>query len=152
MSTKLSPESFVALAAVAWADGRMSSAESAGLLRAAREHGLDDDALATVERATKEKVSIDDFDAAGLSTWERLVTYGLAVWLSRLDGVQQGSEIASLKQLAQKLESGDVTAFKLQNAASASFDVAMLPDGHRPDRYDFGAFEATLRGKLPTLK
>lgn len=152
MSTSLPPQSFVALAAVAWADGRMSKDEATGLVHAAKTHGLEGDALADVERATRQKVGIEAFDASGLSSWQRLVTYGLATWLSRLDGVQGGAEIGSLKELSSKLQSDEVTAFKLQNAASAAFDVAMQPEGRRPERYDFATFESTLRTRLPTVK
>lgn len=152
MSTKLPPESFVALAAVAWADGRMSRDEAKGLVHAATTLGLEGEALAKVENATKEKVAIDTFDATSLSSWERLLTYGLASWLTRLDGLQGGAEIESLKKLAEKLQSNEVSPFKLQSAASAAFDTAMGKDGRKPDRYDFAAFEAALRVRLPTVK
>ena len=72
MSTKLPRESFVALAAVAWADGRMTKIEAQGLVQAAKSLGLDADDLAAVERATKEKVTIETFDASKLSAWEGL--------------------------------------------------------------------------------
>ena len=152
MSTKLPPQSFVALAAVAWADGRMSKNEAIGLITAAKTLGLSGDELASAETATKEKVSIDTFDAEGLSTWDRLLTYGLATWLARLDGVTQGAELDSLRKLAGKLENAEVTAFKLKSAASAAFDVAMQPEGRRPDKYDFAGFEKILRERLPTVK
>jgi alkylated DNA repair dioxygenase AlkB len=151
MKTKLPTQSFVALAAVAWADGRRSKNEAAGLLRAARELGLSESELQSVETATKEKVAIDAFDAAPLSSWERLLTYGLASWIARLDGVTQSEEIASLRALAAKLQSSEISAFKLASAASAAFDVALLPEGRRPDRYDFAAFEVTLRERLPAV-
>lgn len=152
MPTKLPPQSFVALSAVAWADGRMSKNEATGLLAAAKALGLDEGELAAVEKSTKEKVSIDAFDATGFSTWDRLLTYGLATWLARLDGVTQGTEIDSLRALEGKLEGGEVTTFKLKSAASAAFDVAMQPEGRRPEKYDFAGFEATLRQRLPTVK
>lgn len=152
MPTKLPPQSFVALSAVAWADGRMSKNEATGLLAAAKALGLEGEELAKVETATKEKVSIDEFDAAGFSTWDRLLTYGLATWLARLDGVTQGAEIDSLRKLEGKLENADVTQFKLKSAASAAFDTAMQPEGRRPEKYDFGGFEKILRERLPTVK
>ncbi len=150
MATQLPNESFVALAAVAWADGRMSRDEALGLIKAATNAGLEGDALASVERATKEKVELDAFDAGKLSAWERLVTYGLATWLSRVDGVQQGAELDSLRALATKLGSSEVTEHKLAAAAAVAFDVAMQPKGRRPDRYDFAAFEKTLKERFPT--
>jgi len=73
-------------------------------------------------------------------------------WLSRLDGVQGGDELASLRALASKLTSPDVTDFKLRSTAATAFDVAVLPDGQRPDRYDFAAFEAKLLVKFPKAK
>lgn len=149
MATKLPNESFVALAAVAWADGRMSKDEALGLLKAAKNAGLEGDALAAVERATKDKVALDAFDATGLSAWERLVTYGLASWLTRVDGVQQSAEADSLRALATKLRSSEVTDHKLAAAAAVAFDVAMQPAGRRPDRYDFEAFEKTLKDRFP---
>ena len=80
--------------------------------------------------------------------WDRLLTYGLATWLARLDGVTHATEIESLRAL----EGGEVTQFKLKSAASAAFDVAMQPEGRRPEKYDFGAFETILRQRLPTVK
>ena len=152
MTTTLPPASFVALAAVAWADGRMTKDEALGLVTAAKRYGLAGEDLATVERATKEKVELSTFDASGLSTWDRLLTFGFANWLSRLDGVQGGLERESLRTLAAKLESADATDFKLRSAAATAFDVAVLPDGQRPERYDFGAFEAQLLVKFPKAK
>lgn len=151
MPSKLPKSTFVAIAAVAWADGRMSKAEAHGLVHAAQAMGLEGADLAAVEQATKEKVSIDAFDPAGLTDWEKLVTYGLAHWLSRLDGVQQGAELDSLRALHGKLASGDVTDYKLRSAAAIAFDVAMQPEGRRPDRFDFAALEAQIAERFPTV-
>jgi len=151
MPSKLPKSTFVAIATVAWADGRMSKAEATGLVHAAKTLGLEGDDLAAVERATKEKVTIDAFDPSGLTTWEKLVTFGLANWLSRLDGVQQGAELDSLRALHGKLEGGEVTDYKLRSAAAIAFDVAMMPEGRRPDRFDFGALEAQLAERFPTV-
>lgn len=151
MPSKLPKPTFLAIASVAWADGRMSKAEAQGLVHAAKALGLEGDDLAAVENATKEKVTIDAFDPAGLTDWEKLVTFGLANWLSRLDGVQQGAELDSLRALHGKLVGGDVTDYKLRSAAAIAFDVAMMPEGRRPDRFDFGALEAQLAERFPTV-
>jgi hypothetical protein len=147
----LTSESFVALAAVAWADGRMSKAEATGLLSAAKAAGLEGAALAAVEKATTEKTSLESFDAKALSDWTRLVTYGVAQWLSRLDGVQQRAEVDSLEALAKKLTFGGLDDHKLKSAAACAFDVSMMPEGRRPDRFDFGALEAKLRERFPKM-
>lgn len=151
MPTQLPRESFVALAAVAWADGRMSKDEALGLLSAARAHGLAGEDLASVERSTKEKVELDAFDPTALSGWQRVLTFGLASWLSRIDGVQQAAEMSSLHALARKLESTDATDHRLRAAAATAFDVSMLPEGRRPERYDFIAFESRLEERFPKL-
>src|SRR5690348_5954125 len=135
MTTKLPPSSFTALAAVAWADGRMTKVESQGLIHAARKLGLEADDLAQVERATREKVTLEGFDASKLGLWERLLTYGLASWLSRIDGLQQQVETESLRELGRKLGVGaDITDHRLGVAAAVATDIAMLPEGRRPDR------------------
>ncbi len=130
----------------------MGKSEATGLVHAAKSLGLDGDDLAAVERATKTKVALDAFDSSGLSDWERLMTYGLASWLSRLDGTQQAVEIENLRVLAGKLESPEVTDHRLRAAAAVGFDVAMLPEGRRPDRYDFAALESRLRERFPSAK
>jgi len=37
-------------------------------------------------------------------------------------------------------------------AEAVAFHIATLPEGRRPDRYDFAAFEAELDKRLPTVK
>ncbi|MCB9594699.1 MAG: hypothetical protein H6719_18410 [Sandaracinaceae bacterium] len=146
--SKLPSEAFVALAAVAWADGRMSKSEGAGLLRAATEAGLDADGLAAVEAATKTSVSLDDFDPSGLAPYQRGLTYALASWIARVDGLAAGSEREALAQLGRALE---LPQDKCQLAASAAADIATLAGGHRPEKYDFAALTERLREKLPSL-
>jgi hypothetical protein len=145
---KLPKESFVALAAVTWADGRMSRNEAEGLLRAARTAGLEGEDLAAVEEATKERADLSGFDPGGLSPWERGLTYALAAWLARVDGVENAAESATLASLGAALE---LPQDKLDSAAAGAFDVACLPSGHRPDKYDFGALEQRIRDRLPSL-
>jgi len=48
MPSKLPKSTFVAIASVAWADGRMSKAEAQGLVHAAKTLGLEGDDLAAV--------------------------------------------------------------------------------------------------------
>jgi tellurite resistance protein len=146
MPNLLPAQSFVALAAVAWADGRLVRAEATALVDAAKKHGLEGDDLARVEQATKAQVSLDAFDPAKLTVWECVVTYALATWLARLDGVQSTSESVVLKKLADRL---GLEPGLCERAAGAAFDIAVLPEGGRPDRYDFEKLVARLRERLP---
>jgi hypothetical protein len=144
----LPKESFVALATVAWADGRISTGEGASLLRAAQASGLEGDDLGVVEAAIKELVVLDAFDPGAMSEKDRALTLALAYWLARVDGVSSAPELTSLRALGDKLGLSD---FKQRSCESAAFDIACLPGGHRPEKYDFSALADKLVEKLPML-
>jgi uncharacterized membrane protein YebE (DUF533 family) len=146
MSNKLPKQAFVALAAVGWADGRLTRPEATALVDSARKHGLDGDDLAAVERSTKAAVALAAFEPGEMSEWERTITYALASWLARLDGVQSSSETETLKQLGERLGLTDAVR---ERAAAAAFDIAVLPEGGRPDRYDFDKLVERLKVRMP---
>ncbi|MBK7580459.1 MAG: hypothetical protein IPI67_09665 [Myxococcales bacterium] len=148
MSLALPRESFVAIAAVAWADGWMKKTETEGLKRAATACGLSDEDFVSVEQAAKGGVDLDGLDLSGMSGWQRAVTYAVANWLARIDGVVNTEELKNLKHMGRLL---DLPQTKLDAAASAAFDIACLPGGHRPDKYDFDALATRLREKVPSL-
>jgi hypothetical protein len=148
MAISLPTQSFVALAAVAWADGRLTRPEATALVDAAKKHGLEGEDLAEVERSTKTAVAVDAFDPGGMSRWDRVVTYALASWLARLDGVQSTGESEVLGKLGDRLALDEGIRTR---AAGAAFDIAVLPEGGRPDRYDFAKLVERLREKLPQL-
>jgi hypothetical protein len=148
MSIQLPKSSFIALSAVAWADGRMSRDEAAGLLRAAEKCGLEGEELAEVERATKASVSLDAFDPDDLDGWQKGLTYALASWLARIDGITSTEEHQSLAALGERL---GLSKDKLGAAASAAFDVSTDKGGHRPEKYDFEKLIEKLAVKLPSL-
>jgi uncharacterized membrane protein YebE (DUF533 family) len=148
MALTLPSQVFVALAAVAWADGRLTRAEGTALVEAARKHGLDADELAAVAHSMSAPVAVDAFDPGALTQWQRVVTYALASWLARVDGVQSSSESAVLGKLGDRL---GVEEGLRQRAAGAAFDIAVLPEGGRPDRYDFEKLVARLHEKMPQL-
>jgi hypothetical protein len=148
MSIKLPKQSFVALAAMAWADGSLKGNEGPALLRAARECGVAGDDLGLVEASTKTKVGIGDFDSGEMSEWERVVTYALASWLAQVDGVVSTDESKTLAELGERL---GLAAPLRQRAAAAAFDIAVLKEGGRPDRYDFVKLVARLKERMPQL-
>ena len=145
---KLSKQPFLALAAIGWIDGSLQKVEAVGLLRAAKEAGLQGDELAAVEKATKEKVTLDGADVAGMSEWEQVLTYALAAWFAQLDGVVSTSEHTTLVALGEKL--GLKEALRKRAAAVAN-DIACLPEGGRPERYDFDKLAARLKERMPQL-
>lgn len=148
MSNALPKQAFIALAAVGWADGSLRRSEAQGLVEAAKKLGLEGDDLAGVEACTTTPVALEAFDPGDMAEWDRVMTYALATWLARLDGVQSTSETKTLKTLGDRL---DIGAPVRDRAASAAFDVAVLPEGGRPDRYDFAKLVARLKEKLPKI-
>lgn len=146
---KLSKQPFLALAAIGWIDGSLQKVEAVGLLRAAKEAGLEGDDLAEIERSTTEKVSLDAADVGGMSEWEQVLTYALAAWFAQLDGVVSTSEHATLVLLGDKL--GLKESLRTRAAVVAN-DIACLPEGGRPDRYDFDKLAARLKERLPQLE
>lgn len=126
----------------------MRKDEARGLLRAAKRHGLAGEDLEVIEKATEQPIKMEDVDVTGLDPWGRLFTYALANWLAKLDGVVNTEELASLRALADQVDLPDP---KLQAARSAVMDILVLPEGNRPEKYDFDALEARLQEKLPAL-
>lgn len=136
------------IAAVAQADGLIRQDETKALLRAAAQCGLAGEEIAAVEAAAKGGVALPAVDVGGLNDWQKGLTYALAYWLAKVDGVVNAQELAHLRELGQKL---GLPKLKLEAAQSAVFDVTCLPGGHRPEKYDFGALAERLRVKLPSL-
>ncbi|MBN2194226.1 MAG: hypothetical protein JW751_15525 [Polyangiaceae bacterium] len=148
MALDLPRDSLLAIVAVAWADGLLKQNESSGLLRAAAQCGLAGEDLAAIETATREGVSLEAIDLGGLSDWQKGLTYALAYWLAKVDGVVNAQELGHLRRLGEMV---GLHKLKLEAAQSAVFDVTCLPGGHRPDKYDFSALAERLRIKLPSL-
>jgi uncharacterized membrane protein YebE (DUF533 family) len=145
MSGKLSRDVFVALAAVAWADGQLAEEEAQGIVRAARDAGLDGDDLAAVEEAARSAQSLDAINLSGLSRADKMFVYATAVWLSRLDGVVETGERATLWKLGDKLGLPDGIR---TDASAAAFRVAQLPTGDRPEKFDFVALRERIAERI----
>jgi hypothetical protein len=144
---KLPRQSFLALAAIGWADGSLQRIEGTSLVRAARECGLAGDDLAAVEHAAKNRRGLEGIDLTGLSRWEQVLTYALASWFAALDGVISTSEHETLVRVGDKL--GLDPALRTRAAVAAN-DIACLPGG-KPDRYDFVKLVERLRERMPQL-
>lgn len=144
----LSKRSFLALSALGWVDGSLQRIESVGLLRAAREAGLTGTDLDEIEKSTKEKHTIDEMDLSGMSEWDQVLTYALAAWFAQLDGVVSTDESTTLGTLGKKLGLPEPMR---KRAAVAAHDIACLPEGGRPDRYDFQKLMARLKERMPKL-
>jgi hypothetical protein len=148
MDKKLPLSSFLALAAIGWADGSLQRIEREGLVRAAKECGITGDDLALVDAASTERRTLDGVDLHGLTRWEQVLTYALASWFAALDGVISTSEHETMVRIGDKL--GLDPALRARAGAAAN-DIACLPGAGRPERYDFVKLVARLHERLPQL-
>ena len=147
MST-LPKESFLALVAVGWVDKQLQRVEVTGLMRAAKEAGLAAEDIAAIEAATKTPMDLGALDFSKLGQWEQVLTYALAAWIAQVDGVVSTSESDMLADLGTKLGLAEPLR---KRAAVAANDIACLPQGGRPDKYDFEKLIARLKERMPQL-
>lgn len=136
---------FVALAAVAWADGRLDADEADALVRAAADEGLDLDALEAIERATREPPSLSSLASTKLTREERAYVYALAAWIAHLDATVTAGEARALATLGETL---GVPERLRARAELVVAEVAALPDGDRPARYDLSEVRKRLGERL----
>jgi uncharacterized membrane protein YebE (DUF533 family) len=142
---KLGRDVFVALAAVGWSDGKLDAEEADAIVRTALESGLEMEEIAEIEKATKAPIDLSVIDRANLSKADRLFIYAVASWIVRLDGVVHDSEIDALRRLGDLLK---VPARPRAHADRIALEIAELPEGDRPARYDIGALRATISQRL----
>lgn len=124
---------FLALAAIAWADGTLDPDEADAIVRAAVDAGVDLDVIDEIEAATKRPVTLGAIDKGSLTKEDRLFVYAIACWIARLDGKVSDTETSALAKLGDALGVPERPRATVELLAR---EVAALPDGDRPARYD----------------
>jgi len=135
---------YLALAAVGWADGQLDQEEADAIVRTALDEGLEIDEIAEIEEATKKPIDIGVIDRKNLSKEDRLFVYGVASWITRLDGVVTEGEQAALDKLGDALKVPEKPRAIVDGIAQ---DVANMSD-ERPDRYDLLALRRIIAERL----
>ena len=136
---------FLALAAIGWADGKLDEEEADAIVRTALEEGLELDEIAEIEKATKEPTDLSVLDRSSLSKADRLFVYAVASWMVRLDGVTHDAEREALAKLGDLLK---IPERPREHADAIAREIAELPEGDRPARYDLPKLRATVRDRL----
>ncbi|MCC6217648.1 MAG: TerB family tellurite resistance protein [Polyangiaceae bacterium] len=136
---------FLALAAIGWADGELDSEEADAIVRTALEAGLDVEAIAEIEAATKSPIDIGVIDRKGMSKEDRLFVYAVASWMTRLDGLVTEEEEAALLRLGEALKVPERPRF---HADAIAKEVAELSEDDRPARYDLHRLRAVIGERL----
>jgi uncharacterized membrane protein YebE (DUF533 family) len=143
---KVNPDVFIAVGAIAWADGKIDPEESDAIVRAAIEAGLSLDEIARLEESIAGKVDLDRaLDRSSMTKEDRLFFYAIATWIARLDGVVTLSESDALASLATKLGVPDRTRARVEALVE---EVASMPDGDRPVRYDLPKLRELVGSRL----
>ncbi len=142
---KLNRDIFLALSAIAWADGKLDSDEADAIVRAAVEAGLDLAEIEEIEVATRERLDLGAIDRSSLTKEDRLFVYAIACWIARLDGQVTEDESAALGQLGERL---GVPERPRAHAEGIAREIAQLPEGDRPARYDVIRLRQTITERM----
>lgn len=136
---------FLALAAVAWADGKVESDEADAIVRAAIDSGLELDEIAEIEAASQAPISLSSVDVPNMSKEDRLFVYGVACWIAAIDG-----ELAEVEQsvVAALGETLGIPEKLRARAETLVGEIAALPDDRRPARYDLDKLRALIVERL----
>jgi len=136
---------FLALAAIGWADGDLDEEEADAIVRTAIEEGLELEEITEIEKATKAPLDLGVIDRTGLSKADRLFVYAVASWMVRLDGKVDDRELTALRKLGDTLQ---IPYRPREHADAIAREIAELPEGDRPARYDLPQLRKTIQERL----
>jgi hypothetical protein len=117
-------------------------------MRAAKAAGLAPSDLSEIEAATKKQMDLSALDFSGMTQWDQVLTYALGAWIAQVDGVVSTSEFDMLGELGKKM--GLPEALQKRATAVAN-DIACLPEGGKPEKYDFEKLIVRLKERMPQL-
>lgn len=143
--TRLGRDVYLALAAVGWSDGQLDPDEADAIVRTAAEEGLGLEEIAEIEAATKSPLDIGVIDRSNMSKEDRLFVYAVASWMTRLDGLVTDAELVALGKLGDALK---VPGPPRKQADAIAQDVANLPEGDRPHRFDLRKIREIIGERL----
>jgi uncharacterized membrane protein YebE (DUF533 family) len=142
---KLGKDVFLALAAVGWADGKLSSDEADAIVRCALDEGLELDEISEIEDATKTPLDLGAIDLTSMSKADRLFVYAVATWIVRIDGHVAAEEKDALAQLGEALK---IPAKPREHADAIATEIGTLGESDKPAFFNLPKLRATLRKRL----
>ena len=143
---RLGRDVFLALAAIGWADGNLDPDEADAIVRTATDEGLSLEVIEEIEAATRKPIDmLATLDRSSMSKEDRLFVYAVASWMVRLDGKSTEAELTALARLGDLLK---VPEKPRAHADAIALEIAALPDGDRPLRYDLGKLRSVISERL----
>ncbi|MGH7436597.1 MAG: hypothetical protein ACRENE_13065 [Polyangiaceae bacterium] len=143
--TTLNKDVFLALAAIAWADGSLDPDEADGIVRAAVDEGLAFEDIEAIDAATKNRVDLGVIDRSPMSREDRLFVFAVATWIAKMDGKVTDTEAQALTKLGDLLGIPEKARAQAEGIAA---QVAALPEGDRPARFDLAAVRRIIGDRL----
>ncbi len=138
-------DTLVALAAIAWADGKIDPPEAEGLRATAARLQLGADDLQAVEASIARQVTLSELETIRMTRLTRLFTYAAATWIAKLGGGAAGpAEQAALDALGDRL---GLSAVARTRAAKAA-DAIGIAAGDDPKSYDLDLLRSRLSASL----
>ena len=103
MDMNIGRDTLLALAALAWSDGKLDPREAAGIRSAAQQLSLPNNERSLLEEALTKTVSLDQVETVRMTRLTRLFTYAAACWIAELDGGLSAAEQGALDLLGDRL-------------------------------------------------
>ncbi|MBN2193495.1 MAG: TerB family tellurite resistance protein [Polyangiaceae bacterium] len=142
---RLGRDVYLALAAVGWADGTLDPDEADAIVRTAIEEGLELDEIEEIEAATKAPIDVGVIERQRLTLEDRLFVYGVACWLTAIDGAVSPTERGALERVGTEL---GIEPGPRAYVCALAHEVAEMPEGDRPARYDLAALRWLISERL----
>ena len=139
---------YLALAAVGWADGKLTTEAADAIVRTALEEGLDLDTVGEIEEACKKPSELGVIDRMNMSKSDRLYVYAVASWIAQLDGNLTDKELHALGDLARQLKIPE----KPRAHADAIMREVAAEGEDRPARFDLPALRRRLDTELDAAR
>jgi uncharacterized membrane protein YebE (DUF533 family) len=138
---------YLALAAVGWADGQLTTEAADAIVRTALQEGLSFEDVAAIEDATKAPIPVGEINHMNMSKADRLYVYAVAAWIAELDGHVSENEREALAKLGESL---GVPEAPRHHADAIMKEVAAAAD--RPDRFDLLTLRHTLDARVEAAR
>jgi uncharacterized membrane protein YebE (DUF533 family) len=142
---RLGVEAFRALAAVAWADGKIDPTEAEAITRAAHDAGLGAADLEAVKQATGKRVALKEVHLDKMPDADKLEVYAISSWVAAINAGVGLRERIALNDLGKLLA---LTPKQREAMDVAVKELLAKPEGQKPGGFDLAGLRRTLADRV----